>query len=196
MEEAANPEPTDETLMARVRAGDEPARGILMARWEEPLKRFLYRLLLNPAEAEDLAQETCVKLFLHRAKYRPGAAFSPWVLTIAANLARNRRRWWHRHPTQSLTPTTEEGAAPAWEPADPAAGPAERAQTGEHAAAVRAAVAALPHELREAVVLAEYEGKSQAEIGAVLGCSAKAVEMRLYRARERLRQSLAPLLRR
>ena len=182
--------------MERVQAGDEPALGVLMARWEGPLKRFLYRLLFNPAEAEDLAQETCVKLFLHRAQYRRGAAFSPWVLTIAANLARNRRRWWHRHPTQSLTVLTEDGASRTWEPADPAAGPAEQAQAGEHAIVVRAAVAALPHELREVVVLAEYEGKSHAESAAVLGCSAKAVEMRLYRARERLRKSLAPLLRR
>ncbi|MBK8477493.1 MAG: hypothetical protein IPL39_14680 [Opitutaceae bacterium] len=59
---------------------------------------------------------------------------------------------------------------------------------------MRAAVAALPHELREIVVLAEYEERSQAEIGLILGCSTKAVEMRLHRARERVRRVLGPAL--
>jgi RNA polymerase sigma-70 factor (ECF subfamily) len=81
-----------------------------------------------------------------------------------------------------------------WEPTDPSAGPAERAQRHEAAAAVRTAVAALPHELREIVVLAEYEERPQAEIAAILGCTTKAVEMRLYRARERLRRTLGPAL--
>lgn len=63
-------------------------------------------------------------------------------------------------------------------------------ERAERAAAVRDAIAALPVELREAVVLFEYEQLSHAEIGAALGCSAKAVESRLYRAREKLRGAL------
>jgi len=184
-------DPPDEALMKRVCAGDEPALGALMVRWEVPLKRFLYRLLLNSTEAEDLAQETFVKLFLKRATFRDGAKFSPWILTIAANLARNRRRWWVRHPTRSLDVAAPDGTArPMWEPADSAVGPAEHLVRGERAAAVRGAVAALPHELREVVVLAEFEERSHPEIAEVLGCTAKAVEMRLYRARERLRKTL------
>jgi RNA polymerase sigma factor (sigma-70 family) len=191
MEPPDHTDPTDEALMARVCTGDEPALGVLMGRWELPLKRFLYRLVFNSTEAEELAQETFVKVFLNRAAFREGARFSPWILTIAANLARNRRRWWRRHPTQSLD------GAPAdaperrmWELPDPSIGPAEQVLVRELAAAVRAAVAALPHELREVVVLAEFEDKSHAEIAIILGCSAKAVEMRLYRARERLRKTL------
>ena len=178
--------------MERVCAGDEPALGALMGRWEVPLKRFLYRLLLNSAEAEDLAQETFVKLYLKRAAFCGGARFAPWILTIAANLARNQRRWWVRHPTRSLDAAAPEGAArPVWEPAETTAGPAEQLLAGERAAAVRGAVAALPHDLREVVVLAEFEERSHAEIAEVLGCSAKAVEMRLYRAREKLRKNLS-----
>jgi len=196
MESAPAQEPTDETLMQRLAAGDEAALAALMVRWELPLKRFLYRLLLNSHEAEELAQETCVKLYQRRETYRAEARFAPWIFTIAANLARNRRRWWRRHPAVSLdelAPGAREDTA-GWEPSDPGAGPAERALRHEAAAAVRQAVAALPHELREIVVLAEYEERPQAEIAAILGCTAKAVEMRLYRARERLRRTLAPAL--
>ncbi len=188
-------EPTDEVLMLRLRDGDETALVPLMARWEAPLKRFLYRLLFDPGETTDVAQEAFVRLFLQRARFRTDARFAPWLLTIAANLARNRRRWWRRHPTVSLDEPRERdgGAALAWEPVDATAGPAERTLAAERAAEVRRAVAALPHELREVIVLAEFEERSHAEIGEILGCSPKAVEMRLYRARERLRRSLGGL---
>jgi RNA polymerase sigma-70 factor (ECF subfamily) len=196
MESAPANDPTDETLMQRLAAGDEAALAPLMERWELPLKRFLYRLLLDPHEAEDVAQETCVKLFQRRETYRADARFAPWILTIAANLARNRRRWWRRHPSVSLdelAPGAREDSN-GWEPTEPSAGPSERVQRNEAAAAARAAVAALPHDLREIVVLAEYEERPQAEIAAILGCTTKAVEMRLYRARERLRRTLTPAL--
>jgi len=185
-------EPTDEALMQSLRSGDEAALGRLMVRWEGPLKRFLYRLLLDAHEASEVAQEAFVKLFLARGQFRPPAKFAPWMLTIAANLARNRRRWWRRHPTVSLDAPGdgENGALSPWEPADESAGPAERALAAERAAEVRAAVGGLPHELREVIVLAEFEERSHAEIGEILGCTPKAVEMRLYRAREKLRLKL------
>ncbi len=196
MEDDSAHEPTDEALMQRLVGGDETALGALMGRWELPLKRFLYRLLLNPHEAADVAQEAFVKLFQNRTAFRAGARFAPWIFTIAANLARNRRRWWKRHQAVSLDELAPGGRADTsgWEPTDPTAGPDERALRSEAAAAVRAAVAALPHELREIVVLAEYEERPQAEIALILGCTTKAVEMRLYRARERLRRVLGPAL--
>ncbi|HLP07338.1 MAG TPA: sigma-70 family RNA polymerase sigma factor [Opitutaceae bacterium] len=183
---------TDESLMLRLREGDEAALGRLMERWETPLKSFLYRLLLDSGEAAEVAQEAFVKLFFQRARFRPEARFAPWLLTIAANLARNRRRWWRRHPTVSLdAPATDgETDSPAWELIDPSIGPADRSLAAERAAEVRRAVGELPHELREIVVLAEFEERSHAEIAEILGCTAKAVEMRLYRARVKLRVKL------
>lgn len=189
-------DPTDEALMLRLRDGDEPALAALMVRWERPVKSLLYRLLLNSDEAAELAQETFVRLFFQRAKFRPDARFAPWLLTIAANLARNRRRWWRRHPTVSFD-TPEEGterAATAWEPVDPSAGPAAQAVVRERATTVRRAVADLPHDLREVVVLAEFEELPHTEVAGILGCTPKAVEMRLYRARARLRRSLGGVL--
>jgi RNA polymerase sigma-70 factor (ECF subfamily) len=175
----------DRALMERVQAGDEAAFGVLMQRWELPVKAVIARLVLNATEAEELAQETFVRVWQQREKYRPGAAVRPWLFAIAVNLARNRLRWWRRRPTVELEAWSEAGGeASEGRPEESALERAERA------AAVRAAVAALPVELREAIVLFEYEGMAQAEIAAAVGATPKAVETRIARAREKLRVAL------
>ena len=72
--------------MARVQGGDEAALGELMERWELPVKRLLARLVQNAAEADDLAQETFVRVWQQREKFRAGAEFRPWMFAIAVNL--------------------------------------------------------------------------------------------------------------
>jgi len=180
----------DAALMARVRSGDEAAMGVLMGRWEWPVKRVIARIVFNVGEAEDLAQETMVRVWQKREQFRAGAAVRPWIFAIAVNVARNRLRWWRRRPTIALEEwsETESAGRGARSEGKEGAGGLERA---ERAAAVRAAVAALPGELREAIVLFEYEEMSQAEIAATLGCSVKAVESRVARAKEKLRAALA-----
>lgn len=180
----------DTGLMRRVQQGDEAALGLLMQRWERPVKSVIARLVLNGREAEDLAQETFVRVWQQREKFRREAEFRPWLFSIAVNLARNRLRWWRRRPTVALEDWNETGqpAAAGGKRAAPAG--RENLERAELAAAVRAAVAALPRELREAVVLFEYEGLSHQEIAAALGCTRKAVEARIYRAREKLRKTL------
>ena len=175
----------DRALMVRVQAGDEAALGFLMDRWELPVTALIARLLLNRTEAAELAQETFVRVWQQRTRYRPAAAFRPWIFAIAVNLARNRLRWWRRRPQVALDAWTE-GLA------DEAAGAsgAPRLEEAERAAAVRDAVAALPLDQREALVLFEYEGLAQAEIAAAVGATPKAVETRIHRAREKLRRSL------
>jgi RNA polymerase sigma factor (sigma-70 family) len=179
----------DAALMMRVRAGDEAAFAALLARWELPVKRLIARIVLNASEAEDLAQETMVRVWSQRQKFRPEAAFRPWIFSIAVNLARNRLRWWRRRPNVSLDAWSETGHERPWPEGERPneAGSLERA---ERAAAVRDAVAALPAELREALVLFEYEELAQAEIAEALGCTVKAVESRVARAREKLRRAL------
>lgn len=169
--------------MRRVQAGDEAALGTLMERWELPVKGLIGRLVQNAGEAEELAQETFVRVWTQRAKFRAEAEFRPWLFAIALNLARNRLRWWRRRPEVALEEWTE-GASTG---EDSAAAAEQR----ERAEVVRGAVAALPRELREALVLFEYEQLSHAEIAAALGCTAKAVETRIYRARAGLRKALA-----
>lgn len=189
MSAADDNDASDEALMTRLRGGDDNALAPLMSRWEVPMKRYLARIVQNAHEAEELAQETFVRLYQHRDRFRDGARFSPWVYAIAANLARNRLRWWRRRPAVSLEAWTEFGGEAADESSagHAASGALEQRECAE---AVRAAVAALPVELREALILCEYEGLAQAEAAEALGVTPKAVEMRLYRARAALRNRL------
>ena len=183
----ASQTPSDDAeLMRRVQAGDETAFAALMQRWELPVKAVIARLVFNASEAEELAQETFVRAWQQRGKFRVGAEFRPWVFSIAVNLARNRLRWWRRRPTVELDEwslSEDEGGR------EKGAG-AAALETAEQAAAVRDAIAGLPVELREAIVLFEYEGMSHAEIAAAVDATPKAVETRIYRAREKLRAAL------
>ena len=172
----------DTELMRRVQTGDESALGVLMQRWERPVKSVIARLVLNTREADDLAQETFVRVWQKRAKFNAARAFRPWIFSIAINLARNRLRWWRSRPEVALEEWTEM-------PESSLSGPAalERA---ERATAVREAIGSLPADLRAAVVLSEYQLMSHAEIAVTVGASPKAVENRVARARDKLRGML------
>ncbi len=180
----------DRELMTRVQTGDEAALGGLMERWELPVKGLIARLVLNASEAEELAQETFVRVWQQREKFRAGAEFRPWVFAIAVNLARNRLRWWRRRPEVSLEAWNETEDRGGRTDDEGRTGGAAGLEQAERAAAVREEIAALPVELREAIVLFEYEDLSHAEIGAAVGATPKAVETRIYRAREKLRATL------
>jgi RNA polymerase sigma-70 factor (ECF subfamily) len=182
----------DAELMRRVQTGDEAALGALMKRWELPVKSVIGRLVFNASEAEELAQETFVRVWQQRGKFRAGAEFKPWVFSIAVNLARNRLRWWRRRPVVSLQEWTETtGFEPVSDGSAQGVGAGTRGlERAECAAAVRDAIAALPTELREAIVLFEYDRMSHAEIAAIVGATPKAVETRIYRAKEKLRAAL------
>ncbi len=157
------------------------------------MKRFIFRIVGNAAESEDLAQEVFVRVYRKRALYRPGAKFSTWCFSIAANQARNRLRWWRRRPALSLDAWAQSGGDSADE-SGPGSAPSAQAVRGEQVAAVRGAVAALPLDLRTALVLFEYEGQSMADIAEELGCTVKAIESRLSRARARLKGALRGVL--
>ena len=176
----------DADLMRQVQDGDEAALGALMERWELPLKGLVGRIVLNASEAEELAQETFVRVWQQREKFRAGAEFRPWLFAIAVNLARNRLRWWRRRPAVSLQEWTEaEGQG-----GGPEGGGSDPLERSERAAVVRDAIAALPVLLREAIVLFEYDQMSHAEIAVATGCTVKAVESRVARARKKLRAAL------
>ena len=173
----------DLELMRRVQLGDEAALGLLMQRWERPVKAMIARIVLNAREADDLAQETFVRVWQQREKFNPAYAFRSWIFSIAVNLARNRLRWWRSRPEVAL----DEWMDTAGEALTGAA----QVESVERAKAVRDAIATLPTDLREAIVLAEYEQMSHAEIAATVGATAKAVENRVARARVKLREALS-----
>jgi RNA polymerase sigma-70 factor (ECF subfamily) len=181
----------DRADMERLIAGHDTALNNLMERHATPVFHFLCRMVGNEDDANDLAQETFVRVFRAKESFRTNEKFSTWLFTIAANLARNHFRWRARHPNISLETEIGEaeqtlgGMLPASDPA-----PNEQALATERATAVRIAVGKLPEDLREAIVLCEWEERSVAEAAAILETTPKAVESRLYRARQILRERL------
>ena len=191
----AEDDQSDLSIMQRLVAGQESALNELMERHGQRLFHFLIRALQNEAEAEDLAEETFVRLYQSRHRYDPRKKFSTWLYAIASNLARDRIRWRKRHPNVSLeSEIVSEGTAFADILPDDYNTPAQQLEEKERDFAVRRAIALLPEELRLPLLLAEYEEKRHAEIAVILDCSIKAVETRIYRARQRLRVSLAKIL--
>jgi len=174
--------------MQQLQAGDDLALNALMERWKSPLIAFILRYLGNREDAIDLAQETFVRVYEHRHSFKGHAKFSSWLFSIAANLCRNQLRWRSRHPAVSLDAEDEDGEPRQHEDGGPS--PADDALQSELAHAVQREIQSLPHDLRVAMILSVYEERSHGEIAEVLKCSPKAVESRLYRARETLREAL------
>lgn len=178
--------------MTALQAGDEAALGQLMTRWSSRVAAHLQRMTGNVDTALDLAQEVFVRVYQHRTRYEPRAAFSTWLFTIATNLARHHLRWRGRHPTVSLEDLSDD-KTPQTDVPNASPTPAAAAISAETLRTVEAAFAALPLELRETMSLFIFEGLSYAEIAAITGGSVKAVETRIYRARQKLKTSLAGL---
>ncbi len=185
----------DHEDMLGLQAGREVCLDRLMERHGGRLFRYLARVLQDEVEAREVAQETFVRVFLHRASFDSRQRFSGWLYRIATNLGRDVLR--RRQTRRSHAASVMEGVALRTELGgggevgeDPHGELAQR----ERGELVREAIGELSEDLREVVLLSEYEGLSHAEIGVVLGCTAKAVEMRLYRGRQVLREKLRPLL--
>jgi len=179
----------DVRLMLALRAGDTSAFDALFRRWSGPLLRFVDRMVRDPAAAEELVQETFLRLYKARERYEPEARFSTWLYTIATRLALNElRRPRQQHPHKSTDETDADGASLVL----PNEGP--RADDVAHArrmgASVEAALADLPERQRAALWLAAVEGLSYAEIAESLATSEKSVKALVHRARCALSERL------
>lgn len=184
-----SPPDADIEAMKRLADGDDLALNSIMHRWKDKVAGFLYRMTGSAEVAADLAQETFVRLYHSRTRYKPTAAFSTYLFCIAANLGRNHARWRTRHPTVSI----EDCSSTLRQVPGHDAGPDEAAQQHETKNRVEEAMATLPVDLREALHLFTYQEMSQHEIAQALGCTVKAVETRIYRARQMLRKLLPDL---
>ena len=147
------PEDADSSAMRRLREGEDLALNEIMERWQRRVTSYLLRFIGNETAAIDLAQETFVRVYQSRERYRPVAKFSTWLFAIASNLAREHLRWLRRHPTASLNETDESDSERPLSERVAADGlnPSEAADSGEQTRAVREAVMSLPNDLREAV---------------------------------------------
>jgi RNA polymerase sigma-70 factor (ECF subfamily) len=180
----------DRADMQALAAGRDAALNALMERHAGPVFQFLFRMLNDEEDAHDLAQETFARVYRYRERY-DGGKFTTWLYAIAANLARSEYRRRSRHPNLSLeNETGSEGQTLGETLRANTPSPGEYADSAERHRAVRQAVAALPRDLREALVLCEWEEMSVADAAGVLGTTKKAVESRLYRARRTLRDAL------
>ena len=174
----------DDALMVRTAQGEEAAFGLLVLRWEADVRAFLVSMLGSIEEAEDLAQETFVKVHRQAGRYRAEGRFRSWLLRIAGNLARSRLR--RRKILRWVSFDAVRHDPPDWRLA-----PDEDLQARQRAAAVRAAVADLPDRQRQALVLHRYQGLKYKEIAETMGTTVPGVESLIQRALASLRGQLA-----
>jgi RNA polymerase sigma-70 factor (ECF subfamily) len=181
-----NPNPSHDLAdLHALQAGSEAALNRLVERWQKPLFGFAWRYVHNTEDARDLAAETMVRLYQHRARLAADSNVSAWLFTTLANLCRNHHRWRERHPSASLEQSVASGEQSSETP-----NPAATLEQKETLDALAAAIDRLPHDLKVTLLLHHYERLSYQDIGEVTGCSERGVETRLYRARQRLRGDL------
>jgi RNA polymerase sigma-70 factor (ECF subfamily) len=192
---------TDVQLMLDVKAGDELSFELLLRKYRMPLVNFLYRMVRDPAAAEDLAQEVFLRVYRARKEYAPSAKFTTWMFRIATNLALNalrdgRYRQMEVSIDQSPAAYSGDGESeqPALEVADRQASIELELIRRDRADLIRRAVQSLPEKQRAAVLLHKYQEMDYDEIARVLGCSESALKSLLFRAYETLRVELAPLV--
>jgi RNA polymerase sigma-70 factor (ECF subfamily) len=171
----------DEELVERARAGDLVAFEELVARYQARAVRLAWTLA--GGDAEDAVQEAFVKAYRSLDRFRQGAAFRPWLFTIVANEARNRRRSAGRRERLAVR-------AGALEPVGVDRSPEDEAVAADRHRRLAAAIETLGDRDREVIACRWFAGLSEAEMAVVLSCRPGTVKSRLSRALERLRAAL------
>ena len=179
---------TDEELIIRFQNGDEQAFVELVNRYRNRLMTFVYRFVNDIEKAEDIVQDTLMKLYTHRHYYRNIAKFSTWIYTIAGNFAKTELRRKKRHKVTNLSQMgfdDREYQLPSVEP-----------ETGETAQGhfaekkIQMAIQELPLHFRTVVILRDIQELSYEEISKIVDVPLGTVKSRINRARLQLQQSL------
>lgn len=185
----------DAALVRRVQRGDKQAFDLLVIKYQRKIMRLLSRIIRDPIEVEDVAQEAFIKAYRALPQFRGESAFYTWLYRIAVNTAKNHLVAEKRRPTGTSPFESEDGET--FDQTDnlsdintPEAAFASR----EIADTVNQAIDALPEELRTAIVLREIEGLSYDEIAQTMDCPIGTVRSRIFRAREAIANRLRPLL--
>jgi RNA polymerase sigma-70 factor (ECF subfamily) len=185
----------DQQLVLRAQRGDQQAFGLLVSKYQRKLARLLSRLIRDPAEVEDVAQETFIKAYRALATFRGDSAFYTWLYRIGVNTAKNYLVSQGRRAPTTTEFDSEE--AENFEDGDQLRdhNTPERLllskQVGE---TVNAAMEELPNELRTALMLREIEGMSYEDIAKIMDCPIGTVRSRIFRARDAVSEKLKPLL--
>ncbi len=185
----------DQELVERAQKGDKRAFELLVIKYQRKLARLLSRMVRDPAEIEDIAQESFIKAYRALPQFRGESAFYTWLYRIAVNTAKNylvaRGR---RAPTTTEISSEEAEGFEDAELLRDIATPDAELQTKQIANAVNKAVEALPEELRTAITLREIEGLSYEEIAQMMDCPIGTVRSRIFRAREAIAEKIRPML--
>jgi len=183
---------SDAAVMLRVAAGDDVCFNFLVQKYHRAIIHFLFRMVRNQAMAEELAQETFLRVYRSRVSYRAEAKFTTWLYRIATNVGVNHARD-SRHERTAQTvyldqPDPETGTNP--DVADPDLTIETRLLRDERMKAIRAQVMALPERQRLAVLMHKYQDMDYRTIGEVLKLSESATKSLLFRAYQTLRETL------
>jgi RNA polymerase sigma-70 factor (ECF subfamily) len=175
---------TELSLVSRLRAGDETAFDAVHAALNARLFSFLVRLSRRREVAEDLLEETWLRLVTHAARLRPDTRLAPWLFTVARNLHVSYRR------SRLLEDSHTAGFLGLWPFACPRASPFEDTAAIELERQIESALAALPATYREVLLLVGVEGFQTSEAAAICGVTPEALRQRLSRARALLARRL------
>lgn len=182
---------TDLSLVHRVQRGDKSAFDALVLKYQHKVVKLVMRYVRNPAEAEDIAQEAFIKAYRALPQFRGDSAFYTWLYRIAINTAKNAVVSRDRSPVSyHLDRQNPEESYDMHGRLKDSETPEALVLTEEIRAIVDSAIAALPEELRTAIVLRELEGLSYEEIAATMECPVGTVRSRIFRAREAIDRRL------
>jgi RNA polymerase sigma-70 factor (ECF subfamily) len=185
----------DAELVARVQRGDKKAFDLLVLKYQRKIMRLLSRMIRDPAEVEDVAQEAFIKAYRALPQFRGDSAFYTWLYRIAINTARNWLASNGRRPSTPNALENEDGETfNETDNLSDISTPESMVASREIAETVNAAIQGLPEELRTAIVLREIEGMSYEDIAQSMGCPIGTVRSRIFRAREAVAARLRPLL--
>ncbi|MES2074398.1 MAG: RNA polymerase sigma factor RpoE [Pseudomonadota bacterium] len=185
----------DQLLVDRVRAGERQAFDLLVSKYQRRLMRLVSRIVHDPAEAEDVVQETFIKAYRALRHFRGESAFYTWLYRIGINTAKNFLiNQGRRTPTSTDTDAEQAEVFDDGDHLRDINTPESLLASKQIAQTVNAAMDALPVDLRTAIALREIEGLSYEEISAIMACPIGTVRSRIFRAREVIAEKLRPLL--
>ncbi len=183
----------DEQLVARVQKGDKRSFDLLVLKYQHKVLALVRRYVKDHAEAEDVAQEAFVKAYRAIASFRGDSAFYTWLYRIAVNTAKNFLDARKRRPASDVDIDEVEDFAFS-EALRVEETPESLLATQDLHRVVEEALAALPEELRKALLLREFDGLSYEEIAEVMDCPIGTVRSRIFRAREAVDVAIRPLM--
>jgi RNA polymerase sigma-70 factor (ECF subfamily) len=185
----------DRQLVERVQRGDKRAFELLVAKYQRKIFRLLSRLIRDPGEIEDVAQEAFIKAYRALPNFRGDSAFYTWLYRIAINTAKNYLvAQGRRAPTSTETEVEDAERMDDAEQLRDVNTPDSMLLSKQVGEAVNRAIDRLPEDLRTAIVLREIEGLSYEEIAESMNCPIGTVRSRIFRAREAIANELRPLL--